>query len=114
MDEEVSEAVPVGVPVDPPPVDPAKLMPRDSGIALLPVSLVGSSDENLMSGERALLALLLPPTLLLVVLLLLLVVVVRLLVLLLLPLLLDAAAESLAAATAAAGLLKDCGVGGGC
>lgn len=63
MDEDVSEAVPVGVPVDPP-----NVMPRDSavaaapspGIALVPfVSLVGSSEENLMSGESALLLLLL-------------------------------------------------------
>lgn len=61
MDEEVSDAVPVGVPVDPP-----NVIPRDSlvtpspGIALVPfVSLVGSSEENLMSGESALLLLLL-------------------------------------------------------
>ena len=61
MDEDVSEAVPVGVPVEPPNVMPRDSLPDPSpGIALGPfVSFDVSSEENLMSGESALLLLLL-------------------------------------------------------
>ena len=66
VDEDVSEAVPVGVPVEPPKVmvlasvDGTILDPRPGIEPAAPFvsPLVGRSDENLMSGESALLLLL--------------------------------------------------------
>lgn len=60
MDEDVSDAVPVGVPVDPPNVMPRASFP-DPGTVLVPfASLADKRDENLISGESALLLLLVP------------------------------------------------------